>query len=141
MANELKMAIVESIFQLRALRWSARRIARHLGIDRGTVRKYLRRADGSSKPAISPTDSASSFSTTSAAFRRAAGRSSWAWIALSIAATALAFALSTSVNTLRYQWTTQRCQAASGKNSPKASTSPRALVRDDQPYAAQPPLF
>ena len=39
MAHELKMAIVESIFQLQALHWSARRIARELGIDRGTVRK------------------------------------------------------------------------------------------------------
>jgi len=56
-ANELKMAIVESIFQLRTLRWSARRIARHLGIDRGTVRKYLRRADSGPKPAISPAGS------------------------------------------------------------------------------------
>ena len=52
MANEIKMAIVESIFELRTLRWSARRIARHLGIDRGTVRKYLRRANSVPKPAI-----------------------------------------------------------------------------------------
>jgi len=43
MANELKMAIVESIFQLRTLHWSARRIARELGIDRGTVGRNLRR--------------------------------------------------------------------------------------------------
>lgn len=54
MANELKMAIVESILQLRALRWSARRIARHLGIDRGTVRKYLKQGRCGPKPAISP---------------------------------------------------------------------------------------
>jgi transposase len=39
------------------LRWSARRIARHLGIDRGTVRKYLRRANCGSKPAIPPAGS------------------------------------------------------------------------------------
>jgi transposase-like protein len=54
MANELKMAIVESVFQLRALHWSARRIARHLGIDRGTVRKYLKQAISGPKPAIPP---------------------------------------------------------------------------------------
>jgi transposase len=57
MANELKMAIVESIFQLRTLRWSARRIARHLGLDRGTVRKYLQRAMSGAKPAIPPAGS------------------------------------------------------------------------------------
>ena len=44
MANELKMAIIESILQLHALHWSARQIARELGIDRGTVGKHLRRA-------------------------------------------------------------------------------------------------
>jgi len=57
MANELKMAIVESILQLRTLRWSARRIARHLGIDRGTVRKYLKQGQSRAKPAISPAGS------------------------------------------------------------------------------------
>jgi transposase len=57
MANELKMAIVESILQLRTLRWSARRIARHLGLDRGTVRKYLKQASSVPKPAISPAGS------------------------------------------------------------------------------------
>ena len=57
MANELKMAIVESIFQLRALRWSARRIARHLDLDRGTVRKYLKQASSGPKPAIPPAGS------------------------------------------------------------------------------------
>ena len=41
MVHELKMAIVDSIFQLHALHWSARRIARELGIDRGTVGRYL----------------------------------------------------------------------------------------------------
>jgi hypothetical protein len=49
MANELKMAIVGSILQLRALNWSARRIAPHLGIDRSTVRKHLRRAGSASE--------------------------------------------------------------------------------------------
>ena len=57
MANELKMAIVESILQLRALRWSARRIARQLGLDRGTVRKYLKQARSAPKPAIPPAGS------------------------------------------------------------------------------------
>ncbi len=60
MANELKMAIVESILQLRALHWSARRIARELSIDRGTVRKYLKRSGAASKPAIPPAGSAGS---------------------------------------------------------------------------------
>lgn len=57
MANELKMAIVESIHQLHSLHWSARRIARHLGIDRGTVRKHLKQANSGAKPAISPAGS------------------------------------------------------------------------------------
>ncbi|MGA2258823.1 MAG: IS21 family transposase [Thermoguttaceae bacterium] len=57
MANELKMAIIESIFQLRTLRWSARRIARHLGLDRGTVRKYLKQVSSGPKPAIPPAGS------------------------------------------------------------------------------------
>jgi DNA-binding transcriptional MocR family regulator len=60
MANELKMAIIESILQLRALHWSARQIARELGIDRGTVGKHLRRAQALSKPAISPPGSGTS---------------------------------------------------------------------------------
>ena len=57
MTNELKMAIIESILQLHALHWSARQIARELGIDRGTVGKHLRRAQLLPKPAISPTGS------------------------------------------------------------------------------------
>jgi transposase len=60
MANVLKMAIVDSIFQLRTLRWSARRIARELDIDRGTVGKYLKRFGSDSKPAIPPAGSAGS---------------------------------------------------------------------------------
>ncbi len=60
MVNELKMAIIESILQLRALHWSARRIARELGIDRGTVGRYLHSADAGSKPAISPAGSGAS---------------------------------------------------------------------------------
>src|SRR5574340_340928 len=58
MANELKMAIVESILQLRSLHWSARRIARQLGIDRGAVGRHLKRAEAGAKAAISPAGSA-----------------------------------------------------------------------------------
>jgi len=57
MANELKMAIVESILTLHALHYSARRIARELNINRGTVNRYLQRAKSDSKPAISPAGS------------------------------------------------------------------------------------
>jgi transposase len=42
MANRLRMAKVHSIQTLRALGWSQRRIARELGVDRGTVARYLR---------------------------------------------------------------------------------------------------
>jgi len=54
MANQLKMAIVQSIKQLQALQWSQRRIARELGIDRGTVARYLKSDCDAPKPAISP---------------------------------------------------------------------------------------
>jgi transposase len=60
MAHVLKMAIVDSIFQLHSLHWSARRIARHLGIDRGTVRKYLQGSNSVPKPAIPPAGSGGS---------------------------------------------------------------------------------
>jgi len=40
MANQLKMAKIQSIQLLHSLRWSQRRIARELGVDRETVRKY-----------------------------------------------------------------------------------------------------
>lgn len=42
MANQLKMAIVQSILSLHAQRWSARRIARVLGVDRETVSRYVK---------------------------------------------------------------------------------------------------
>jgi transposase len=54
MANALKMAIVQSIRQLHAARWSQRRIARELGIDRGTVARHLRSPPPDPKPAIPP---------------------------------------------------------------------------------------
>lgn len=46
MANQLKMAKVHSILTLRERGWSQRRIARELGIDRGTVRRHLELAAG-----------------------------------------------------------------------------------------------
>jgi len=57
MANELKMAIVESIRQLLSLRWSQRRIAEELGIDRGAVARHARLLQADPKPAIPPTGS------------------------------------------------------------------------------------
>jgi hypothetical protein len=57
MANVLKMALIESILSLHAQRWSQRRIARELQIDRETVRKYLRERLPGSKPAIAPAGS------------------------------------------------------------------------------------
>ncbi|MBK8915101.1 MAG: helix-turn-helix domain-containing protein [Phycisphaerales bacterium] len=41
MANRLKMAKVHSIQTLHAAGWSQRRIARVLGVDRGTVARYV----------------------------------------------------------------------------------------------------
>ena len=38
MANVLKMALIESILSLHALRWSQRRIARELEVDRETLK-------------------------------------------------------------------------------------------------------
>lgn len=65
MANQLKMAIVQAIQQLRALRWSQRRIARELGIDRGTVARYVQALHRDSKPAILPAGSPASKAATS----------------------------------------------------------------------------
>jgi len=55
MSNRLKMAIVQAVLQLHAQRWSFRRIARELHIDRGTVSRYVRLAEA--KPAKAPTGS------------------------------------------------------------------------------------
>src|SRR5271163_964661 len=44
MANRLKMALIDAILSLKARRWSNRRIARELGVDRDTVSRQLRRA-------------------------------------------------------------------------------------------------
>jgi transposase len=57
MANHLKMASIQAILQLRALRWSQRQIAAKLGIDRGTVARYLQAAEAAPNPAIPPTGS------------------------------------------------------------------------------------
>jgi transposase len=57
MANLLKMAISESIRTLHARRWSQRRIADELGINRETVARHLRQAELRSKPAKAPTGS------------------------------------------------------------------------------------
>lgn len=57
MANKLKMADIQAILRLHALRWPQRRIARELGIDRGTVAKAVRNAPADPKPAKLPTGS------------------------------------------------------------------------------------
>jgi transposase len=54
MANQLKMARIQAIQQLQALGWSQRRIARELGLDRATVRKYGSCGSDGPKPAIPP---------------------------------------------------------------------------------------
>ena len=50
--------------------------------------------------------------------------SSLAWIALSMAAISRTLVEGTWLKMLRYQWTTQLCQAASGTNSAALSASP-----------------
>jgi transposase len=52
MANQLKMALIETIATLHRRGWSQRRIARELNIDRETVGRYLRMAKSAPKPAI-----------------------------------------------------------------------------------------
>ena len=54
MPNLLKMAKVQSILSLHAQGRSQREIARTLGVDRGTVRKYLLLGLSQAKPAIAP---------------------------------------------------------------------------------------
>lgn len=52
MANVLEMAMIETIKQLHAARWSRRRIATTLGIDRKTVSRYLKQVgDFANSPA------------------------------------------------------------------------------------------
>jgi transposase len=54
MSNSLTVAMIDSILTLHKRRWSQRRIARELGIDRETVRRYLRQAEAPPKPANAP---------------------------------------------------------------------------------------
>jgi transposase len=54
MANRLKMAVIETIHTLRGRGWSARRIARELGVDRETVTRHLRAPPTGSNAAIAP---------------------------------------------------------------------------------------
>jgi transposase len=53
MANHINVAMVNTIITLKRQGWSIRRIARELGIDRSTVRRYLRSQQSDSK---SPTN-------------------------------------------------------------------------------------
>lgn len=58
MANQLKMAQVQSILELHRQGWSQRRIARELQVNRETVSRYVRLAAAEeAKPAISPAGS------------------------------------------------------------------------------------
>ena len=57
MANQLKMVLIETILTLHRRGWSQRRIARELGIDRETVRRYLR-SEAVPKSAEAPSGSA-----------------------------------------------------------------------------------
>src|SRR5580704_9534734 len=70
MANQLKMALIETLLRLHAQGWSQRRIARELGLDRAAVARHIREAAESPddipggtiraepKPAKAPTGSA-----------------------------------------------------------------------------------
>jgi transposase len=59
MANQLKMAMIETIWTLHHRGWSQRRIADALGVNRETVARYLQRGEPPSKPAMAPPGSAS----------------------------------------------------------------------------------
>jgi transposase len=55
--NQLNVSLQHSIATLAANNWSARKIARELGVHRETVGRYLREAEPDSKPAIVPAGS------------------------------------------------------------------------------------
>lgn len=59
MANQLKMADIQSIRSLRERGWSFRRIAKELGIHRDTVSRYVREAEGIQNRPQVPTGSES----------------------------------------------------------------------------------
>jgi len=48
--NQLKVTQQQTIVALREQGWSIRRLARELGLDRKTVRRYLRQAADSKSP-------------------------------------------------------------------------------------------
>ena len=52
MANQLKMALVDTIQRLHQQGWSKRRIARELGIDRETVARHLAAKPASAEGAL-----------------------------------------------------------------------------------------
>ena len=54
MANQLKMATIDSIQTLHQRGWSMRRIARVLGIPRDTVARHLRQANQAGAPTGAP---------------------------------------------------------------------------------------
>ena len=55
--NQLNVSLQHSIITLAAKGWSARKIARELGVHRETVGRYLQPVVPESKPAIAPTGS------------------------------------------------------------------------------------
>jgi transposase len=54
MANQLKMAKIDAIFSLHQRKWSIRRIARELGINRATVARHILASQEPSKQARAP---------------------------------------------------------------------------------------
>jgi transposase len=54
MANVLNVQAQESIVQLTAAGWPIRRISRHLGLDRKTIRRYLRQSSDPAGPSQDP---------------------------------------------------------------------------------------
>jgi len=55
--NQLNVSLQHSIVTLSAQGWSARKVARELGLNRETVGRYLRLAANAAKPAIPPAGS------------------------------------------------------------------------------------
>src|ERR1700722_15316387 len=60
MSNLLEVAMIDVILSLHRRKWSQRRIARELGINRETVARYLKQAEAAPKPANAPPGSAAS---------------------------------------------------------------------------------
>ena len=55
MANQLKMAVLETLLRLHAQGWSQRRIARELGVDRAAVARHIHQATSVAKSAAGGT--------------------------------------------------------------------------------------